>query len=42
MTVTKSHTHCQSGLAAHIQSLVKNMVSVMQVEQVVNEMCPTA
>ena len=42
MTATKSYTHCRARLAARIQSQVENMVSVVQVEKVVNENCPTA
>ena len=42
MTVTKSHTHCQAALAADIQSQAKSVPSVVYVEKVVNEKCPTA
>ena len=42
MTATKSHTHCQAALAAHIQSQAKSVLSVVYVEKVVNEKCPTA
>ena len=42
MIATKSHTHCLAALAAHIQSQPKSVLSVLYVERVGNEKCPTA
>ena len=42
MTPTKSHTHCQAALAAHLQSQSISVLSFVQPDKASKEKCPTA
>jgi hypothetical protein len=40
MTSTKSHTRCQTALAAHVQSQPKSMLNAVYAEIFINEIIP--